>query len=64
MLSVEHIFHGEVVSYPPFLTAGLSEVFQEMMSVGIPMTLIIFMLWGTMVVVSAMAKNRLKYVQT
>jgi len=64
MLAVEHICHGEVVLYPPFLTAGLPEVFPEMMRVGIPMTLSIFLIWGIMVTVAAIMSKRVKYVET
>lgn len=58
MLAVEHLSHGEVVLYPPFLTAGLPEVFPEMVRVGVPMTLAIFLLWGVMVVVAAALDKR------
>ncbi|MFA4991049.1 MAG: hypothetical protein WC569_00510 [Candidatus Omnitrophota bacterium] len=60
MLAVEHIAHKEVVLYPPFLTAGLSEVLPEMMKVGIPMTLAIFLIWGIMVAAAAIAGKRTK----
>jgi len=49
MLCVEHISHGEVVPYPPFLTKGLSEVIPEMVRVGVPMTLAVFVVWLIMV---------------
>lgn len=52
MLAVEHIAHGEIVLYPPFLTAGLPEVLPEMLKIGIPMTLVIFLIWGIMVVIA------------
>ncbi|MCM8781717.1 MAG: hypothetical protein NC828_01500 [Candidatus Omnitrophica bacterium] len=52
MLAVEHISHGEVVFYPPFLSAGINEVLPEMLRVGIPMTLAIFLIWSVMVVVA------------
>jgi hypothetical protein len=63
MLAVEHISHGEVVLYPPFLTAGLSEVLPEMLRVGVPMTLSIFIIWGIMVTVAARMSKRIKYVE-
>jgi len=64
MLAVEHLSHKEIVPYPPFLTAGLPEVFPEMMRVGIPMTLIIFLIWGIMVTVAAATSKRVKYIET
>ncbi len=64
MLAVEHIVHGEIVLYPPFLTAGLPEVFPEMMRVGIPMTLSIFLIWGIMVIVAARMNKSVPYMET
>ena len=63
MLAVEHIAHKEIVLYPPFLTAGLSEIFPEMLRVGIPMTLAIFLIWGVMVAVTIRMSKRVKYVE-
>ncbi|MFH1621970.1 MAG: hypothetical protein ABIA97_02475 [Candidatus Omnitrophota bacterium] len=62
MLAIEHISHGEFVLYPPFLTAGLSEVWPEMMRVGVPMVLAIVLIWGVMVAVAASLSKRVKYV--
>ncbi len=62
MLAIEHISHREFVPYPPFLTAGLPEVLPEMLRVGVPMTLSIFLIWGVMVVVAARVSRRVKYV--
>ncbi len=61
MLAVEHVAHGEVVLYPPFLTAGVPEVLPEMLKVGIPMTLVIFCVWGIMVMIAAMMRRREKF---
>jgi len=63
MLAVEHIAHKEILLYPPFLTAGLSEVLPEMLRVGVPMTLAILLIWGIMVVVAAIATKKVKYVE-
>jgi len=63
MLAIEHLSHKEIVPYPPFLTAGLAEVFPEMMRVGIPMTLIIFLIWGVMVAVSIRVSKRVPYLE-
>ena len=61
MLAVEHVAHGEVVSYPPFLTRGLSEVLPEMLKVGVPMTLAIFCVWGIMVGIASVMSRRERY---
>jgi len=60
MLAVEHIAHGEVVLYPPFLTAGLPEVLPEMIKVGVPMTLCIFLIWGVMVAIATTLDKKTK----
>ncbi len=51
MLTVEHIAHGEIVPYPPFLTAGLLEVLPEMLRVGVPMAVVSVLIWSTMVTI-------------
>ena len=63
MLAIEHIAHGEVVLYPPFLTAGLPEVLPEMIRVGIPMTLVIFLMWGILVAISALMSRKVNYAE-
>ena len=63
MLAVEHVSHGEVVPYPPFLTAGLHKVLPEMLKVGVPMTLAIFVIWGLMITVAAMIGKRERYAE-
>jgi len=64
MLAVEHISHGEIVPYPPFLTAGLPEVLPEMVRVGVPMAISIFLIWGIMVTVAAVTSKKVKYIET
>jgi hypothetical protein len=51
MLAVEHVAHGEVVPYPPFLTGG--DVPGEMFRVGVPMAATITAIWGGLVAASA-----------
>jgi len=57
MLAVEHIAHGEVVLYPPFLTAmqtpaEIPVMLQEMAIVGGTMTIAIVFIWLVMVAIS------------
>ncbi|RLJ09362.1 MAG: hypothetical protein DRP13_00285 [Candidatus Aenigmatarchaeota archaeon] len=52
MLAVEHLAHGEITVYPPFLTAGFAEVLPEMFAVGVPMTVFSVIGWIGMVAVS------------
>ena len=57
MLAVEHIAHGEVVLYPPFLTAmqtpaEIPVMLQEMATIGGTMTIAILCIWLVMVAIS------------
>lgn len=51
-LALEHVWHGEVLLYPPFLTAGLSEILPEMLMVGVPMTIVPIGMWASITVVT------------
>lgn len=55
-LGIEHIAHGEIVPWPPFLTAmsnpaDMAAMFSEIFSVGVPMTIALVFVWIVMVVV-------------
>jgi len=54
MLAVEHIAHGEIILYPPFLTAmqtpaEIPAMLQEMAVVGGTMTVAMISIWAVMV---------------
>jgi len=51
-LALEHVAHQEIVLYPPFLTAGISEIVPEMLMVGVPMAICCTGIWATMIAVS------------
>ncbi|MBU3979508.1 hypothetical protein KJ980_03040 [Patescibacteria group bacterium] len=57
MLAVEHITHGEVVLYPPFLTAmqnpaDIPVMLQEIAIIGGAMTITIIAVWTIMILVA------------
>ncbi len=57
LLMFEHIWHGEVVPWFPFLTAmsnaeDAAAMFHEMATVGVCMALLITVVWGVMCVVA------------
>jgi len=66
LLAFEHVWHGEVVPWFPFLTAmnnpaDMTEMLAEMGSVGVIMAAIITAVWGGMVLVTnSMEKNTLQ----
>ena len=63
LLCIEHIWHGEVVPWPPFLTAMYNPadtqvMLQEMGTVGVAMACLITGVWLVMVAVSAHVEKR------
>ncbi len=57
LLGVEHIWHGEVVPWPPFLTAmetpsEAGPMLHEMATYGITMAVVVTALWAIIVVVA------------
>jgi hypothetical protein len=61
-LAVEHYAHGEIVPWPPFLTAMSTPadtvaMFAEMALVGIPMTIALVAAWAVMIFAHARLKE-------
>ncbi|MCK5460925.1 hypothetical protein KAI58_02990 [Candidatus Gracilibacteria bacterium] len=57
MLTIEHIAHGEIVLFPPFLTAmetpsEIPMMLKEIATIGTAMTIAIFFVWIIMVLVA------------
>jgi hypothetical protein len=63
LLAYEHIWHGEVVPWFPFLTAAsnpadASEMLSEMATVGVTMAVLVTLVWaGIVLVTNSMAKK-------
>ena len=65
LLAFEHVWHGEVVPFFPFLTAvengEAAEMLHEMATAGVSMALLVTAVWGIMVgVVSIFEKHAKK----
>ncbi|MBQ7638589.1 MAG: hypothetical protein IJS90_06795 [Clostridia bacterium] len=64
LLAFEHLWHGEVVPFFPFLTAAsegpeaVSEMLGEMASVGVTMAVIVTAVWAAMVAISYAIEKR------
>ena len=63
LLAIEHIYHGEITFCPPFLTkmqnpADTQEMVHEIMTVGVSMAVLLFVVWIGMVVVSEIVERR------
>lgn len=62
LLAFEHVWHGEVVPFFPYLTAvrdgEISEMLAEMGSTGVMMAALVTVVWFGMLAVSAMVERR------
>lgn len=68
LLAFEHLWHGEVVPFFPFLTAvktgEVAGMLQEMSTVGVLMAVLVTSVWGIMLAVSSvMEKNAISDVE-
>jgi hypothetical protein len=57
LLALEHVWHAEVVPWPPFLTAmanpaDIPVMLHEMATVGTAMSIATFITWGTILTIS------------
>ena len=62
LLAFEHVWHGEVVPFFPFLTAvengEAAEMLHEMATAGVSMALLVTAVWGIMVGVVSLFEKR------
>ncbi len=63
LLMFEHIWHGEVQPFFPFLTAmsdksDMYEMFHEMATVGVTMAVLITLVWGIICVVTSAIEKK------
>lgn len=63
LLAFEHVWHGEVVPWFPFLTAASNPrdaavMIHEMSTVGVSMAILVTAVWGVMVAVSDAIEKR------
>lgn len=63
LLAFEHVWHGEVVPWFPFLTAAAdpadaAEMLHEMATVGVSMAALVTLVWLAMLGVSAVIEKR------
>ena len=69
LLTLEHVWHGEIVPWAPFLTAAndpaaTAEMLQEMATVGAGMTAVVTAVWLGMLGVSHVMEKRALKEQT
>ena len=64
LLAIEHVYHGEIIFTPPFLTAAkegpeaVSEMLHEMATRGVAMTVLLVAVWAAMVIVSEVSSRK------
>ncbi|MBQ6425210.1 MAG: hypothetical protein IJJ92_00200 [Clostridia bacterium] len=68
LLAFEHVWHGEVVPWFPFLTAAAdpadaAEMLHEMATIGVTMAVLVTAVWGVMLAVSSSVEKRASKVQ-
>lgn len=59
LLALEHVWHGEVVPWPPFLTAlenptDTASMLHEMSTVGVAMAIFVTIIWAIIVIVAGL----------
>ena len=57
LLALEHVWHGEVVPWPPFLTAmgnpvEIAPMLHEIATIGVAMGVAVTVVWGIMVLIA------------
>ena len=61
LLAIEHVYHGEIIFTPPFLTAvkngETAGMLHEMATRGVAMAVLLLAVWAVMVAVSALRER-------
>ena len=61
LLAIEHVYHGEIIFTPPFLTAvkdgNTSEMLHEMATRGVAMAVLLGVVWVAMVAISTLVER-------
>jgi len=69
LLALEHIWHGEVVPWPPFLTAmenpaDVAPMLHEVATIGVAMAVVVTLVWGIIVLIAEQKAKGLPEVKT
>jgi hypothetical protein len=69
MLVIDHIWNGEVVAYPPFLTAmenpaNIAPMLKEIATLGVAMAVCVTAVWGIMVLIAELKARTAHKVNT
>jgi hypothetical protein len=69
LLALEHVWHGEVVPWPPFLTAmrnpgDVGPMLHEIATVGVAMAVTVTVVWGLMILITEQKARALPSVKS
>jgi hypothetical protein len=69
LLALEHVWHGEVVPWPPFLTAmnnpgDVAPMLHEIATVGVAMAIAVTVVWGIMMLIAELKAKAMPKVKT
>lgn len=69
LLAFEHVWHGEVVPWPPFLTAmknpgDITPMLHEMATFGVAMAVAVTVVWGIMILIVEIKSKAIPRVKT
>jgi hypothetical protein len=69
LLALEHVWHGEVVPWPPFLTAmenpaDIAPMLHEVATIGVAMAGAVTIIWGIIVLIAGFKTRSLPPVKT
>ncbi|MDD6655997.1 MAG: hypothetical protein PUE95_01640 [Lachnospiraceae bacterium] len=68
LLAFEHLWHGEITPFFPFLTAAnnpadFAEMLHEMSTVGVTMAVVVTLFWGALTWIEIKSTNKNKVIQ-
>ena len=68
LLAFEHLWHGEIMPYFPFLTAAnnpadLTKMLHEMSTVGVTMAVVVTLFWGVLIFIEMKDTNKKTVIQ-
>ena len=68
LLAFEHLWHGEIVPYFPFLTAAnnpadFAQMIHEMSTVGVTMAVVVTLFWGVLTFIEMKDTNKKTVIQ-
>jgi len=68
LLALEHVWHGEVVPWPPFLTAmenpaDVAPMLHEIATIGVAMAVFVTVVWVVMVIIAEVKSRTIPQVQ-